>query len=179
MLRDLDPQRAADLGRAMSAYFEVTPLDAATPDALTAALAEAGAEGRTAFVVIGPNGSLLLRLLPAGRAAMDDLPAEHAGASAAWRALDLAILHELVMRRGLGITDEQVRAGEHVSYTHTAEAALASVRERADGTRLAVLVNATPPAAIRDVAQAGDRMPQKSTYFYPKLITGLVINPVW
>jgi uncharacterized protein (DUF1015 family) len=32
---------------------------------------------------------------------------------------------------------------------------------------------------MRDVAQAGDRMPQKSTYFYPKLITGLVINPLW
>ena len=95
-------------------------------------------------------------------------PAAQANASAAWRALDLAILHELVLRRGLGITDEQVRAGEHVSYTRAADAALASVRERADGTRLAVLVNATPPAAIRDVALAGDRMPQKSTYFYPE-----------
>ena len=179
MLRDLNPSRVADLASAMSAYFEVSPLDAETPEALTAGLAEAGADGRTAFVVVGPDGSQLLRLLPAGRAAMDNLPAEHADASAAWRSLDLAILHELVLRRGLGITDEQVRAGEHVTYTHSAGEALASVRERADGTRLSVLVDATPPAAIRNVALAGDRMPQKSTYFYPKLITGLVINPVW
>ena len=179
MLRDLDPLRVAELGRNMSPYFTAAPLDAETPEAFVAALAEAGASGQTAFVVAGPNGSLLLTLLSAGRAAMDDLPGEHATASAAWRSLDLAILHELVLRRGLGITDEQVRAGEHVSYTRAADAALASVRERADGTRLAVLVNATPPTAIRDVALAGDRMPQKSTYFYPKLITGLVINPVW
>jgi uncharacterized protein (DUF1015 family) len=179
MLRDLDPLRVAELGERMSAYFEIAPLDADSPEATMAVLAAAGAEGRTAIAVEGPNGSLLLRLLPAGRAAMDQLPTEHATASAAWRALDLAVLHELVLRRGLGITEEQVRAGEHVSYTREAEAALASVRERPDGTRLAVLVNATPPAAIRDVALAGDRMPQKSTYFYPKLITGLVINPVW
>jgi uncharacterized protein (DUF1015 family) len=44
---------------------------------------------------------------------------------------------------------------------------------------LALLLNPTPPAAIRDVALAGDRMPQKSTYFYPKLLTGLTINPLW
>ncbi len=179
MLRDLDPQRVADLGRQLSAYFEIAPLDDETPEAAAAALAEAGTEGRTAFVLIGPNGSLVLRLLPAGRVAMDNLPAEYANVSAAWRALDLAILHELVLRRALGITDEQVRAGAHVSYTRAADAAFASVRQQADGTRVAVLVNATPPAAIRDVALAGDRMPQKSTYFYPKLITGLVINPVW
>ena len=44
---------------------------------------------------------------------------------------------------------------------------------------LAALVAPTPPSAIRDVARAGDHMPQKSTYFYPKLITGLVVNPLW
>ena len=45
--------------------------------------------------------------------------------------------------------------------------------------QLAALLNPTPPAQVRDVALASDRMPQKSTYFYPKLITGLVINPLW
>jgi uncharacterized protein (DUF1015 family) len=110
---------------------------------------------------------------------MEDLPAEHAAASAAWRALDLAVLHELVLRRGLGIGDEQVRSGEHVTYMRDAGQARDAVRAQPDGTTLAILVNSTPPAAIRDVALAGDRMPQKSTYFYPKLITGLVMNPVW
>jgi uncharacterized protein (DUF1015 family) len=56
---------------------------------------------------------------------------------------------------------------------------VSSVRAETDGASLAALLNPTPPGAMRDVAQAGDRMPQKSTYFYPKLITGLVINPLW
>jgi uncharacterized protein (DUF1015 family) len=42
-----------------------------------------------------------------------------------------------------------------------------------------LLLNGTRVRQIRDVALADDRMPQKSTYFYPKLITGLVINPLW
>jgi uncharacterized protein (DUF1015 family) len=182
ILRDLDPQLVAGLGEHLSRFFAVAPLDAPDAGATLSALAEAGdngTHGSAAFVLAGPNGLLLLRLSSAGRQAMSQLPSEHAAASTAWRALDLAILHELVLHRGLGITDEQVRAGEHISYTRDAAAALAAVRARPDGTTLAVLVRPTPPVAIRDVARAGDRMPQKSTYFYPKLITGLVINPVW
>ena len=95
------------------------------------------------------------------------------------RALDVAVLHELVLNQALGVSDEAIRAGESVSYTRDAEAAIAAVRAGAEGAQLAILLNPTPPAAIRDVARAGDRMPQKSTYFYPKLITGLVINPLW
>src|SRR5262249_4813860 len=167
------------LGAQLSRYFAVTPLDTLDAEATLTALAEAGNTGSTAFVLVGPNGLLLLCLQPAGYQAMSQLPSEHANASAAWRALDLAVLHELVLRRGLGITEEQVRAGEHISYTRDAATALDAVRAQPTGTTLALLVNPTPPTAIRDVARAGDRMPQKSTYFYPKLITGLVINPVW
>jgi uncharacterized protein (DUF1015 family) len=70
-----------------------------------------------------------------------------------------------------------VRAGQRIAYTRDAEDAASTAL--AGGADLAVLLNPTPPEAIRDVALAGDRMPQKSTYFYPKLITGLVINPLW
>src|SRR5262249_3041056 len=105
ILHDLDPQRVAELGEQMSRYFAVSALDAAGVDATVVALTEAGKSGSIAFVLAGPNGLLLLRLLPAGQQAMTQLPAEHANTSPAWRALDLAILHELVLRRGLGITD--------------------------------------------------------------------------
>jgi uncharacterized protein (DUF1015 family) len=101
------------------------------------------------------------------------------GASEAWRRLDVAILHTLVLREVLGIADEAVRAGQHVTYTRDAGAAVGATRSGEGGAQLAVLLRATPPAAMRDVARAGDRMPQKSTYFYPKLISGLVINPLW
>jgi uncharacterized protein (DUF1015 family) len=87
------------------------------------------------------------------------------------------VLHELVLDRALGVTAPAIQAGQHVTYTRDASAAAAAVRQ--GHAQLAVLLNPTPPAQVRDVARAGDRMPQKSTYFYPKLITGLVINPLW
>ena len=181
MLRDLPADRLAALDERLRAHFDVTSLG---PGAGGAALIErlttaANAGAPTVFALVRPEDTLLLTLRDEGRQAMARLEGERADASDAWRRLDLAVLHELLLNRALGVTDEQVRAGEHVTYTRDAPAAIAAVRQRKDGTQLAVLVNATPPAAIRDVARAGDRMPQKSTYFYPKLITGLVINPLW
>jgi uncharacterized protein (DUF1015 family) len=98
---------------------------------------------------------------------------------AAWQALDVAVLQTLVFGEALGVTPEDIRAGDCVTYTRDAEVAVSAVRAGTDGASLSALLNPTPPEAMRDVAQAGDRMPQKSTYFYPKLITGLVINPLW
>src|SRR5262249_38320021 len=104
ILRDLDPLRVAELGEQMSRYFAVTPLDTPGVATMLAALGDNARDGSTSFALVGPNGLLLLRLQPAGRQAMSQLDGEHATASAAWRTLDLAILHELVLRRGLGIT---------------------------------------------------------------------------
>jgi uncharacterized protein (DUF1015 family) len=139
----------------------------------------AAGEADTAVVLVRPDGARLIRMTDAGAAAMREVRGEDVGMSDAWRSLDVAVLHALVLDAALGVTPAAVRAGEHVSYTRDAEAATEAVRAGSDGAQLAALLNATPPAAIRDVARAGDRMPQKSTYFYPKLITGLVINPLW
>lgn len=174
-LRDLDPVVLSGLPERLSPHFAVVPLRDADPQA---ALGSAQAAGETAFVLVRSHDALLLRLTAAGHEAMARLGGAHAGASEAWRRLDLAVLQELVLREALGITDEMIRAGEHIGYTHDAAEAIASVAQ-GSGSTAAMLVNPTPPAAIRDVARAGDRMPQKSTYFYPKLITGLVINPLW
>jgi len=180
ILRDLDPAAVAALPSLLDRHFTVEPLGTpADAPAALARLAEAQHAGETAFIAAGPRATLLLRLRPAGRAAMARADDEAEHASDAWRRLDLAVLHELVLRDALGITAETVRAGEHIGYTRDAAAALATARGDQTGATLALLVNATPPAAIRDVARAGGRMPQKSTYFYPKLITGLVINPLW
>ncbi|HST88807.1 MAG TPA: DUF1015 domain-containing protein [Ktedonobacterales bacterium] len=180
ILRELDPAAVAALPTLLDRHFTVEPLAAPVdaPAAL-ARLAEAHHAGETAFIAAGLRETLLLRLRPAGRAAMDRAGDENDNASDAWRRLDLAVLHELVLRDALGISGAMVRAGEHISYTRDAAVALAAAHDDATGGTLALLVNATPPAAIRDVAHAGGRMPQKSTYFYPKLITGLVINPLW
>ena len=181
MLRDLDPRRVSALESALEGQFTVERMDAvASAEALLAELGRAESAGeRCAFVLAAPGKRLLLRLRPEGRASMGQLSGANADRSSAWRSLDLAILHELVFHQALGVSDEAVQAGEHVTYTRDPEEALAAVESGKNGAMLAALVASTPPSAIRDVARAGDRMPQKSTYFYPKLITGLVVNPLW
>ena len=181
LLRGLDSARLGALERSLADDFDVERLDpSASASQLLVALDRAELEGeRCSFALALPDRRLLLRLRPEGRAAMSDLTGENANRSDAWRSLDLAILHERVLHHALGVTDDAVRAGEYVTYTRDAEEALAAVESGRDGAMLAALVAPTPPSAIREVARAGDRMPQKSTYFYPKLITGMVINPLW
>jgi hypothetical protein len=180
ILRDLDVRRVAELEQSLSPYFQIEPLSGDLSAAELLALLAASRGDTPAAVLARSSDALLVTEKPAGREAMDHLEGEYAGVSAAWRQLDLAVLHELVLRRGLDISPEMVRAGEHISYTREAGAAVAAAREAdTHEDTLALLVRPTPPTAIRDVARAGERMPQKSTYFYPKLITGLVINPLW
>lgn len=180
ILRELDDARLAVLDARLAKYFTVAPMTGEDTAVLVEQLAAAGAEdGHTAFVMLRPKSAALLRLRPAGAAAMSRLARPSDGVSPAWRGLDVAILHTLVLREVLGIADEAVTAGQHVTYTRDAAEARAAVSTGAGGAQLAILLNATPTTAMRDVARAGERMPQKSTYFYPKLLSGLVINPLW
>ncbi|HET9111176.1 MAG TPA: DUF1015 domain-containing protein [Ktedonobacterales bacterium] len=188
IVRGVPQERLAEFMRDLDGLFETEPLIAGPLNDLEEvaaqkvvhALAEASDGGkRTAFALIAPDGVRILRQTDTGRAAMDERTGETAHASEAWRELDVAVLHELVLARGLSVSEQAIRTGEHVTYTRDAQTALDAVRTADDGAQLAFLLNPTPPAAIRDVARAGDRMPQKSTYFYPKLITGLLINPLW
>ena len=96
--------------------------------------------------------------------------------SAAVRALDLAALHVAVLGDRLGISEADVAAGNRLAYTRDE----ADARERvARGeAAAAILVRPTPLDQLAEVAGAGDVMPQKSTYFYPKLLTGMVFNPL-
>ena len=99
------------------------------------------------------------------------------GHSAAWNELDVAVAHTLVLEALLGIRAEDVTSGTYIRYTRDAEQALEAVRS--GDAQATLLLNATRVRQICEVAQADDRMPQKSTYFYPKLMSGLVMNPLW
>jgi uncharacterized protein (DUF1015 family) len=159
-------------------HFTVTPLEGDSTEAWRGALVEAEANAPS-IALVTRDGAWLATLNDAGRAAMANVTVEGQTPGAAWRALDVAVLQALVFGEALGVTPDEIRAGDRVTYTRDAEAAVNAVRTGTDGASLAALLIPTPPEAMRDVAQAGDRMPQKSTYFYPKLITGLVINPLW
>lgn len=96
--------------------------------------------------------------------------------SEAVRRLDLAILHTAILDDRLGIDPASIAIGGALAYTRSAADAIRAV---ASGeAKAAILVRPTRLEQLAAVASAGDVMPQKSTYFYPKLLTGLVFYPL-
>jgi uncharacterized protein (DUF1015 family) len=93
-----------------------------------------------------------------------------------WRKLDYSIANYGVLRHGLGLKDEQMTDYSSVWFSENAAEAEAQVRS--GKARYAVLLNPVPVTEVLDLADAGERMPQKSTFFYPKIPTGLVFNLV-
>jgi uncharacterized protein (DUF1015 family) len=134
-------------------------------------LAQAGEE-QLSFALCTPEQNLLLSLNEQGRRRMME-----SGHAAAWNDLDVAVAHRLVLDELPGIREEDISAGVYVRYTRDAQQALEAIQ--AKEAQVALLLNATRGRQVRDVALADERMPHKSTYYYPKLITGLVINPLW
>jgi uncharacterized protein (DUF1015 family) len=96
--------------------------------------------------------------------------------SPAYRRLDVSILHHLIIDKLLGIKMDTHKLGLNIEYIKDAEDADQRVH---DGVaELVFFMNPTKVQEVRDVASAGERMPQKATYFYPKLLTGLVIHMI-
>jgi len=156
----------------LSTYFTIQALqDVDTSEGIQSRLLQAGQQ-ETAFVLKTKEQTLLLTLNEQGRKRMLS-----SGHSDAWNVLDVAIAQKLLLEEVLGLNAEAMTAGTHVRYTHDAQQALETLQR---GDAQAVLfLNGTPLQQVCDVAKADDRMPQKSTYLYPKLITGLVMNPLW
>lgn len=96
--------------------------------------------------------------------------------SLAIRKLDVSILHTLILERLLGIDKENLAKQKNLIYTRDIEEAITAVDNKA--ADCAFLINPTGVEEIIAVSIAGEKMPQKSTYFYPKLITGLVMNKI-
>jgi uncharacterized protein (DUF1015 family) len=161
------------VGRLMAGLDELFAVRPATRAELLDALA-----GRAAVTAPGGAGHFGLwtrtggAFLTARRAAFE--PLLPAGGPAV-RGLDVVLLG-IALERLAGIDPASVAAGR-VSFTKSAAEALDIVDAGRDGADVAFLLEPTPVASIAAVAEEGDVMPQKSTYFYPKALTGLVINP--
>ena len=144
-------------------FFEVTPAAGAPPQ-LMQDLAKAKG---TAFVAVTRSGSYSLVAKPETVAqALKEIPDRQ-------RRLDLTQLHSLVLEKILDITPEAIREQRNLRYLRDAgEAADQVARGEAD---VAFLTNPVTLDQLREVAFAGEVMPQKSTDFYPKLLSGLAI----
>jgi uncharacterized protein (DUF1015 family) len=157
----------------LARYFTVydTGEASASSDVLLEGLAQKGVY-QPSFVLSTTQKTWLLSLNEAGKARMGE--SSH---SSAWNELDVAIAHTLILEDILGLKAEDMAAGTHIRYIRDAQQALHTIQT--SQAQVALILNATRVRQICDVADADDRMPQKSTYFYPKLITGLVMNPLW
>jgi uncharacterized protein (DUF1015 family) len=145
-------------------FFHVQSVTAEDAVALTRLLAR---QTGTAFVAITRLGYHLLKAKPDAVAqALARLPERQ-------RKLDLTQLHSLVLEQLLGITAEAIREQQNLRYVRDAGEAMEQVwRGEAE---VAFLTNPITLGQLREVAFAGDVMPQKSTDFYPKLLSGLAI----
>ncbi len=134
-------------------------------DGLRDALA-AGDGTEIGAVLGGPDPYVLLRLLDASLA-------DQSGVPHILSALGVSILEQLVLKRILGLTAEDIREKRHIEYLTDPRLLARRVREGA--AQAGFLVSPPGPEVVRSVAEAGLVMPQKSTYFYPKLLSGLCI----
>jgi uncharacterized protein (DUF1015 family) len=98
------------------------------------------------------------------------------GVSEPSRRLDVTVLHKLILENELGIDKAKLEAFSHVEYVRHMEEVMEKLGK--GGIQAAFLLNPTDVANVRDVASLGERMPQKSTDFYPKLLAGLVMMPL-
>jgi uncharacterized protein (DUF1015 family) len=162
-LRDTDkPERLAAALREHFALEEV-PLERLDP---------AGEDGVGVFGYVDSHQKQGFRLRLKDPAAVD---AALPGHSEAYRGLDAAILESLILQGALGMSADDVAAKRGIAYTASAEDAIDSLD---DGTDAAFLMRPTPVDQVRAVAAAGEMMPPKSTYFFPKVLTGMVFNPL-
>ncbi|TET47671.1 DUF1015 domain-containing protein [candidate division TA06 bacterium] len=120
----------------------------------------AGGEYR---VLTSKKGSGWEKMLPASR-------------SAEWKGLDVVILHEVVIQELLGISEEKVVTQENIRYLRDPQAGIKAVDS--GDAQLLLLMNPTKVSQVKAVASKMEKMPQKSTDFFPKLISGLVMNPL-
>ncbi|MFO7311502.1 MAG: DUF1015 domain-containing protein [Bacillota bacterium] len=170
ILRAVDGLAADELVRRLATAFALEPVELAgraPAAALSASLAALGPDPGFA-VYTGAGRGWVARLTD-----RDGWQKATADKPDAWRALDVTVLHGLALPLGAGLDAAAQGSGVYLAYTRDAAEAVAAV-DRGEGLA-AFLVRPTPPEAVRDIALAGHAMPQKSTYFYPKLLTGLVM----
>ena len=115
------------------------------------------------------DGAYYLFLLKRGA----DLEALLPGVSPAQRQLDVVLLHRLILERGLGITADAVKNEKNITYEREMDAAITDVDQ--GRAQLCFLLNPVSVETVAGMAMAGEILPQKSTDFFPKLMSGITM----
>jgi len=170
LIREVDDGALRSLVRDPGPIWRVFPV---APQHLAKRLAQLETAEQPAFGLVLPGDQGFLMV---GDADAADDRMRREPMSAAVRRLDLAILQATILDDRLGINARSIATGDALAYTRSEADAIRAV---ASGeAKAAILVRPTRLEQLAAVASAGDVMPQKSTYFYPKLLTGLVFYPL-
>lgn len=166
LLHDLDSAQRESLHRALSDLFDLEPVEEAdlVPDRGYAEIAFGymDAERKQPYRLRLKSGEPLVEALPA--------------ASDAYRALDAAALEALILKGPVGMSEGDIAAKRGLSYCSDFDETLRRLHDgEADA---AFFLRPTPVEQVRAVADEGETMPPKSTFFFPKLLTGIVFNPL-
>jgi uncharacterized protein (DUF1015 family) len=163
-----DPERQRRLGEGIRELFEATEVG-------TSELDPRGAEGVGVFGLYDSHHKqgYRLRLKDEAVAALDR---QLAGKPEAYRRLDAAILETLVLKGIAGLSEDDILAKRGIGYAKSVDDSLALLD---DGTYdVAFILRPIPVDQVRAICESDENMPPKSTYFFPKVLTGLVFNPV-
>jgi len=163
-----NPERQQRLGEGLRELFDVTEVAAEELD-------PRGADGVGVFGLYDSHHQRGFRLRLKD-SAIADLDRQLAGKPESYRRLDAAILETLVLKGIAGMSEDDILAKRGIGYSKSVEDSLALVGE---GTYdVAFILRPIPVDQVRAICESDENMPPKSTYFFPKVPTGLVFNPV-
>jgi uncharacterized protein (DUF1015 family) len=169
---------AVDLGENFKiSQFEFAPDPQARTDAKQKMLSQLKAEhgkDNNAFGIYAGNNVFYVAVLK-DKQTMDSVVPNM---SSAWRTLDVSVLHKLILEKLLGINEERIAKGGNLEYVKDTHNAIDNSIAQVDAgqKQVAFFMNPVKIQQLKAVTDAGERMPQKSTYFYPKMYTGLTIQ---
>ena len=163
-LESFSPDDLRDRARS---YFSVEEVDPSITASRALGILRAAGKAGTALLGITANRAFLFDTpRPAATSLLQTLPLLQ-------QSLDVVQLHKCLLEGVLGISEEAIRDQTNVNYVRDTEEALTRVRE--GSANIAFLINPVRMKQVRDIAFAGEVLPQKSTDFYPKLLSGLTI----
>jgi len=166
LIKDTTPETQQALRATIEEHFdieEISTLDLRPPDG----------EGPLTMGFYDRRNEKAYRLTLKDQAIADAALAEY---PEAYRQLDTAVLESLILKGPLGLTEDDISHLRGLGYARSDDEALQLVRTSAYD--FAFFLRASPVSQVRDVAATGVNMPPKSTYFFPKVPTGLLFNPL-
>ncbi len=173
VVKGLDGFQVGEMVRLARSFFTVEDITSRFDPERPTELLPQTATGETAMVVVSRGNKFLFHARPgvSHPSLKDDQPALR-GISARVAELDVVRLHKVVLESVLGLSEESIREQKNIEYLRDAKEAVARVQA---GANVAFLMNPVKMEQVREIAFAGEVLPQKSTDFYPKMLSGLTI----